>query len=193
MSAIEAHLRRLSALAVDATPGPWEASEQGVNLTIVANSNGLGVIGVGDPSTSPQVLADATLIAAARTALPSLAEGLQFVMRLHAPVWTYRLADECGHDDDGGPEYAEAHPVGATDDPICLESPTSHPLCAECGEDDGSGDHDVWRQQFWPCTTVLGVARCLGVDPPAVVLPTYTAAAAPQTEQFDLAALGAQA
>ncbi len=135
------------------------------------------------------------LITAARTEHPAMVDALTRIERLHEPVATYDLAEDCGHpepDDDLSPEWEAwhaRHPEGEADDPICLDSPTSEPVCSQCYEDDGG---DFMGPAAWPCTTLRLMALAVGAEAPtfAPIPAPREPEKPPQVEQFDFDAAG---
>ena len=93
--------------------------------------------------------ADAEFIAAARTTVPALLDLADAVLKRHAPMPIYVLAEDCEAPDD--------HQHGSTPDggdDLCWDEPTGEVLCCEC--------RDEWGERVeHPCPDYTAITTAL--------------------------------
>ena len=130
----------IRAQAGAATEGPWEVSMDRVERT-----------GGGEYAVAYDVAReeDAEFIAAARTTVPALLDLADAVLKRHAPMPIYVLAEDCEAPDD--------HQHGSTPDggdEICWDEPTGDVHCREC--------RDKWGDRVeHPCPTFADVTAVI--------------------------------
>ena len=150
----EEALAEIRARVEAATEGPWENDETdpgvwGPEHIIIGNYTARDDFD--SPMWEDGTPEDREFIAASRTDLPTLLAAVEAVMKLHAPIPIYVLAEEC--------EAPEDHEHGTTSDggeDICWDEPTGETYCNEC--------NDVWGDPVdYPCPTVQAITTALEV------------------------------
>lgn len=139
-------LARIRAQADAATEGPWSVFHGKRCGTYVTRPDLAGVAREWSLTWSD---ADAEFIAASRTTVPALVDALEKVLKRHAPMHIYALAEDCEAPDD--------HEHGSTSDggdDICWDEPTGEIHCCEC--------RDKWGNPMkHPCPTFTTITTAL--------------------------------
>ena len=142
-------LARIRAQADAATEGPWEAEYSGEQGNCVLPPEYQSTREAVAVTRLLSAQADAEFIAAARTTVPALLDLADAVLKRHAPMPIYVLAEDCEAPDD--------HQHGSTPDggdDLCWDEPTGEVLCCEC--------RDEWGERVeHPCPDYTAITTAL--------------------------------